>query len=247
MSLGRVEVVEIDRTLAPGHELEQGRSQLGALDLGRRRWIPHIVVELGVEAVTHTGGLRVRYEPRDRLERHGVVLTVRPARPARCLAAARLHLRLCNADTAVMRSSAPDPSVDAILEGLTPPRIHTQRNDVFLLLQPRIHDVDDIGDRQPRLGNIGRDDNLSPVIRRGVEDLTLFHVGQVAVERGREDLVDPGWELFVALFQALDQAVDLFLACDVGMQHALSVSARSWRCALGPALTWHKDEHVPGW
>jgi len=63
-----------------------------------------------------------------------------------------------------------------------------ERYDVLFLLQPRIHHVDNVRDGQPGLGDIGRDDNLALVIRGRVEHLTLFDVGQVAVQRSGEDL-----------------------------------------------------------
>jgi hypothetical protein len=131
-----------------------------------------------------------------------------------------------------------------------------QRHDVLLLLQPRVDDVDDVRDGQPRLGNVGRDDDLALVIRGSVEDLTLLDVGEVSVERGgedlrdcvrvsawrdklaahcfstlpRTDLVDAGWELLIALLQTLDQTVNFFLACDGHRHRSLSALAEWAAC-----------------
>jgi hypothetical protein len=78
------------------------------------------------------------------------------------------------------------PASAPVLARLTPSL--AQWHDVLLLLQSRVDDVDDVRDGQPRLGNVGRDDNLALVVRGSVEDLTLFDVGEVSIERGGEDL-----------------------------------------------------------
>jgi hypothetical protein len=78
------------------------------------------------------------------------------------------------------------PASAAMLARLTPSL--AQWHDVLLLLQPRVDDVDDLGYGQPRLGNVGRDNDLALVVRGSVEDLTLFDVGEVSIERGGEDL-----------------------------------------------------------
>jgi hypothetical protein len=78
------------------------------------------------------------------------------------------------------------PASATVLARLTPSL--AQWHDILLLLQPRVDDVDDVRDGQPRLGNVRRDDNLALVVRGSVEDLTLLDVGEVSVERGGEDL-----------------------------------------------------------
>jgi hypothetical protein len=54
---GLIEIVKLERLLTPGHELQQGRGQVGPLNLGTRLLRPHLVVEFGVESVTYAGGL----------------------------------------------------------------------------------------------------------------------------------------------------------------------------------------------
>lgn len=145
------------------------------------------------------------------------------------------------------------PVSATVLATLTPSL--AQWHDVLLLLQSRVDDIDDVGYGQPRLGNVGRDDNLALVIRGKVEDLTLLDVGEVSVERGgedlrdglkisawqdtlaalfsalpRTDLVDPGWELLIALLQTLDQTVNFFLACDGHRHRSLSALAEWAAC-----------------
>jgi hypothetical protein len=146
-----------------------------------------------------------------------------------------------------------------------------QRHDVLLLLQPRVDDVDDVRDGQPRLGNVGRDDDLALVIRGSVEDLTLLDVGEVSVERGGEDLrgyykVSAWKNALAAVFSALPSLTSSIPggSCLLHCSRLLTrLSISSWprdRIIIGPfvsscgmgglhvleyRLTRHKHQDIP--
>lgn len=156
-----------------------------------------------------------------------------------------------------------------VLARLTPSL--AQWHDVLFLLQPRVDDVDDVRDGQPRLGNVGRDDNLALVVRGSVEDLTLLDVGEVSVERGGEDLrgcykVSAWRDTLAALFSALPVLTSSIPggSCLLHCSRLLTrLSISSWPAirividlfvsacgitglrVLKYRLTWHKDQDIP--
>jgi hypothetical protein len=63
------------------------------------------------------------------------------------------------------------------------------------------------------------------------------HVGRIVFGASRTDLVDPGWELLVALFQTLDQTIDLFLACSFRQRQPLSALNKWATCTSSNSIS----------
>lgn len=161
------------------------------------------------------------------------------------------------------------PASATVLARLTPSL--AQWHDILLLLQSRVDDVDDVRDGQSRLGNVGRDDNLALVVGGRVEDLTLFDVGEVSIERGGEDLRDSyrrsaRRDTLAASFSELSVLTSSIPggSCLLHCSRLLTrLSISSWpairividlsvsSCGMGglhvleSELTWHKHQDIP--